>query len=66
MTEFNRDLQHAMALAEARIPGASAEEIADSDEVAEVLKRYTRPEPVSSPEGMDRAREWADRLLNAD
>jgi hypothetical protein len=64
MTEFHQDLQDAHARALERDPLLDDEGLADSPEVAEVLKRWTRPEPVSSPSVMAAAQDWADRLLN--
>lgn len=64
MSEFNQDLMDAMGRALERDPGLDQEDLADSPEVAEVLKRYRRPDPVSSPRVMKRAEEWADMLLH--
>lgn len=63
---FQQDLFDAHARALERDPSQSEEELADSEEVAEVLKRYTRPEPVYSQGVKDRAAKWRDRLLSAD
>lgn len=66
MSDFQQDLQDAISRAIEANPTWTEEDVADSEEVAEVLTRYTRPVPVSSPSVKSRAEDWAAKLLTAD
>lgn len=63
MTEFAQDLMDAQTRALDRDPTLGPEDLADSDEVTEVLDRWSRPVPVSSPSVAQRADIWAAKLL---